>query len=47
MQSVRKDKGSIQDVMWGVLPYMLLMLAFTMLLMVFPAIALWLPGMMS
>ncbi|MDI5987556.1 TRAP transporter large permease [Halomonas sp. M4R5S39] len=47
VQSVRKDKGSIQDVMWGVLPYMLMMLAFTMLLMAFPAIALWLPGMMS
>jgi tripartite ATP-independent transporter DctM subunit len=47
VQSVRKDKGSIQDVMWGVLPYMLMMLAFTMLLMAFPIIALWLPGLMS
>ncbi|MFC6671624.1 TRAP transporter large permease [Marinobacterium aestuariivivens] len=46
VQSVRKDGGTIQEVMWGVLPYMLIMLVFAMLLMAFPQIALWLPNMM-
>ncbi|MEH6577017.1 MAG: TRAP transporter large permease [Amphritea sp.] len=46
VQSVRKDGGPIQDVMWGVMPFTLMMLAFTMLLMVIPGIALWLPNMM-
>jgi TRAP-type C4-dicarboxylate transport system permease large subunit len=46
VQSVRKDGGNIQEVMWGVLPYMLMMLAFTLALMIFPQIALWLPNLM-
>ncbi|UTW11741.1 TRAP transporter large permease [Marinobacterium rhizophilum] len=46
VQSVRKDGGNIQEVMWGVLPYMLMMLAFTVALMIFPQIALWLPELM-
>ncbi|NVK40930.1 MAG: TRAP transporter large permease [Oceanospirillaceae bacterium] len=46
VQSVRKDGGNIQDVMWGVLPYMMMMLVFAILLMAFPQIALWLPNMM-
>lgn len=47
VQSVRKDGGNIQDVMWGVLPFMLIMMLFTLSLMAFPEIALWLPNMMS
>lgn len=46
VQSVRKDGGHLGEVMWGALPYVLMMLAFAVLLMAFPQIALWLPDMM-
>lgn len=46
VQSVRKDGGNISDVMWGVVPFILIMMLFTFSLMVFPEIALWLPNMM-
>lgn len=46
VQSVRKDGGNISDVMWGVVPFILIMMLFTFSLMVFPEFALWLPNMM-
>ncbi|WMC11815.1 TRAP transporter large permease subunit [Oceanimonas pelagia] len=46
VQSVRKDGGNISDVMWGVVPFILIMMLFTFSLMTFPEIALWLPNMM-
>ncbi|MHA6963057.1 hypothetical protein CGX12_17325 [Zobellella denitrificans] len=46
VQSVRKDGGNISDVMWGVVPFILIMMLFTLSLMMFPEIALWLPNMM-
>ncbi len=47
VQSVRKDGGGIEDVMWGALPYALIMLLFALLLMVVPQIALLLPQLMG
>lgn len=46
VQGVRTDGGDFKDVMWGALPYALLMLLFTGLLIAFPEIVLWLPGQM-
>ncbi|NHI01780.1 TRAP transporter large permease [Oceanimonas sp. MB9] len=46
VQSVRKDGGNISDVMWGVVPFILIMMLFTFSLMMFPEIALWLPNLM-
>ncbi len=46
VQGVRTDGGDFKDVMWGALPYAILMLLFTGLLIAFPGIVLWLPGMM-
>lgn len=42
VQGVR-GHGSIMDVIWGALPFVLLMLAFVGLLIVWPQMALWLP----
>ena len=46
VQSVRKDGGNISEVMWGVVPFIVIMMLFTLSLMMFPEIALWLPNMM-
>lgn len=46
VQGVRPDKGGIGEVIRGSLPYVVIMMAFTLLLMVFPAIVTWLPGKM-
>ncbi len=46
VQGVRPDGGDFTDVIWGAVPYVLLMLAFTCLLIAFPQIALWLPHTM-
>ena len=46
VQGVRTDGGDFKDVMWGALPYAILMLLFTGLLIAFPEIVLWLPGKM-
>lgn len=43
VHGVRPDKGGIEDVAWGVLPYIVIMILFTCLLMAFPALATWLP----
>ncbi len=46
VHGIRPDKGGIEDVIWGALPYALIMIVFTLVLMVFPALATWLPGKM-
>jgi C4-dicarboxylate transporter DctM subunit len=46
VQGVRPDKGGIGEVIRGTLPYVVIMMAFTLLLMAFPAIVTWLPGKM-
>ncbi|MBY6005289.1 TRAP transporter large permease [Salipiger bermudensis] len=45
VQGVR-GTGSIMDVIWGSLPFVLLMLAFTILLIVWPGLVLWLPNLL-
>ncbi|HEU0200823.1 MAG TPA: TRAP transporter large permease [Burkholderiaceae bacterium] len=46
VHGIRPDKGGIQDAIWGALPYALIMILFTMLLMAAPQLVLWLPGKM-
>ena len=46
VQGLRRDGGSFGDVIRGALPYVFLMLAFTVLLIVWPGMALWLPHSM-
>jgi tripartite ATP-independent transporter DctM subunit len=46
VQGVRTDGGDFKDVMWGALPYAILMLLFTGFLIAFPDIVLWLPNKM-
>ena len=47
VQGVRRDGGSFSDVMWGAVPYVFVMIAFTLLVMVFPGIVMWLPDLMA
>ncbi len=46
VHGIRPDKGGIEDVMWGALPYAIIIILFTMLLMIFPEIVTWLPNKM-
>jgi C4-dicarboxylate transporter DctM subunit len=46
VHGIRSDSGTISDVMWGALPYAIIIILFTVLLMVFPQIVTWLPGKM-
>lgn len=46
VHGIRVDSGSIDDVMWGALPYAIIIILFTVLLMIFPQIVTWLPGKM-
>jgi C4-dicarboxylate transporter DctM subunit len=46
VQGIRPDRGGLDDVIRGAIPYALIMIAFTMLLIMFPQIVLWLPGQM-
>ena len=46
VQGVRQDGGDFTDVMWGAVPYAILMLAFTCVLIAFPELVLWLPRTM-
>lgn len=47
VHGIRPDGGGIRDAMWGSAPYVVIMLAFTMLLIAVPGIATWLPGRMG
>ena len=44
VHGIRPDKGGIEDAIWGALPYAAIMILFTLLLMVVPGIATWLPA---
>jgi C4-dicarboxylate transporter, DctM subunit len=46
VHGIRPDGGSIRDAIVGALPYVAILIAFTFLLIVFPAIVTWLPGKM-
>jgi C4-dicarboxylate transporter, DctM subunit len=46
VQGVRPDKGGIGEVIRGALPYVAIMMLFTLFLMAFPSIVTWLPGKM-
>jgi C4-dicarboxylate transporter DctM subunit len=46
VHGIRPDKGGIEDVAWGALPYVLIMILFVLLLMAFPGLATWLPQAM-
>ncbi|MFZ2103699.1 MAG: TRAP transporter large permease [Oricola sp.] len=47
VQGIRRDGGSFSDVIRGALPYAAIMIAFTLLLLLVPGIALWLPDMLA
>ncbi|WP_142850204.1 TRAP transporter large permease [Telmatospirillum sp. J64-1] len=47
VQGVRRDGGSFADVIWGSLPYVFIMLGFTILLIIWPQIVMWLPDMLA
>lgn len=46
VQGVRKDGGPFRDVVYGAIPYALIMVVFTILLIMAPQIVLWLPNTM-
>ena len=46
VQGIRKDGGPFRDVVYGAMPYALIMILFTMLLIFFPTIVTWLPNSM-
>jgi TRAP-type C4-dicarboxylate transport system permease large subunit len=46
VQGVRKS-GSLNDVMLGAIPFVLVMMLMAILILVFPSIALWLPGVLG
>lgn len=45
VQGVRQDKGPFSDVVIGALPYAVLMLLFTIALVIWPSIVMWLPSL--
>ena len=46
VHGIRPDKGSISDAIWGALPYAVIMILFTLLLIAVPSIVTWLPSRM-
>jgi C4-dicarboxylate transporter DctM subunit len=46
VHGIRPDKGGIQDAIWGALPYAVIMILFTLLLMAVPQLVTWLPAHM-
>lgn len=46
VHGIRPDKGGIEDAMWGALPYALIMILFTLLMIAVPQIVTWLPANM-
>ena len=47
VHGVRTDGGNYSDVIWGAFPYVVVMIAFTILLMLFPEIVMWLPDRLA
>ncbi len=46
VHGIRPDKGGMEDAAWGALPYALIMILFTVLLIFLPQLVLWLPAQM-
>jgi TRAP-type C4-dicarboxylate transport system permease large subunit len=46
VHGIRPDRGDIRDAIWGALPFALLMILFTILLIFVPQIVTWLPERM-
>ncbi len=46
VHGIRPDKGGIEDAIYGALPYALIMILFTLLILAVPQIVTWLPGHM-
>ncbi|WP_332824835.1 TRAP transporter large permease [Ramlibacter sp.] len=46
VHGIRPDKGGIEDAIWGALPYAVIMILFTLLLLAVPQLVTWLPGRM-
>jgi C4-dicarboxylate transporter, DctM subunit len=46
VQGVRRDGGGLDDLMWGALPFVGILIGFTLLMIVWPSVATWLPAMM-
>jgi tripartite ATP-independent transporter DctM subunit len=46
VHGIRPDKGGIEDAIWGALPYALIMIAFTLLLLAVPQLVTFLPSRM-
>jgi C4-dicarboxylate transporter, DctM subunit len=46
VHGIRPDKGGIEDAIWGALPYAVIMILFTLLLMAVPQLVTWLPARM-
>ena len=47
VHGIRPDNGGIEDAIWGALPYAVIMILFTLLMMVWPQMVIWLPGKMA
>ncbi len=46
VHGIRPDQGGIEDAIWGALPYAVIMILFTILLILVPQLVLWLPAKM-
>ncbi|MCW5635310.1 MAG: TRAP transporter large permease [Rubrivivax sp.] len=46
VHGIRPDKGGLEDAIWGALPYVLILIAFTMLMLAVPGLVTWLPAQM-
>ena len=47
VHGIRPDNGGIEDAIWGALPYAVIMILFTLLMVVWPSMVTWLPGKMA
>jgi TRAP-type C4-dicarboxylate transport system permease large subunit len=43
VHGIRTDRGTFQDAIYGALPYVFILLGFTLLLIAMPEIVTWLP----
>jgi tripartite ATP-independent transporter DctM subunit len=43
VHGIRPDKGGIEDAIYGALPYAVMMIVFTIVLLMFPSLVTWLP----
>jgi tripartite ATP-independent transporter DctM subunit len=46
VHGIRPDKGGIEDAIWGALPFAVIMILFTLLMVAWPAMVTWLPSKM-